>query len=307
MDGLSAFRFAVGVMFLTYASFKDLKTRRVPDWVWVGFGTIALIVFEVELFLKEAKLEHQLILVPTCILFYTVFFGKEMWTEEGFKLRPLRLGLYILALIVLIYSTYHFWRVGGDDANLYWSHLSMPVLIVLAHVFYQFGLLRGGADAKAFMSIALLVPIYPNLDPSLPLAQLPPSVQNAVNITFPFAFVVLLDAALLLLILPVGLFFINTIRGDLHGIEAILGYRVRLDRLPKFAWLMDRIEEGEHIRVLFPRRSENREEQIQKLEEKGFKHVWVTPQIPFIVPMTIGFIMAFLVGNFIIGLVLLIT
>jgi preflagellin peptidase FlaK len=149
------------------------------------------------------------------------------------------------------------------------------------------------------------VPSYPSIVPGLPLASLSPMIQHAVDLMFPFALVALLDAALLLVFLPLFFLVFNALHREAKGIQALFGYRVGIDRVPKFVWLMDRVENGEHLRILLPRKREDRNEQIAKLREKGFDRVWVTPQIPFLVPMTFGFAAAFLVGNFILGLTLL--
>ncbi len=305
MDGFAAVRLLIGLVFLGYASFRDLRTRRVPDGAWIALGAISLGLLEAELLLAGASWEHQLLLVPTAIVFFGVFFGEEMWTEEGFRMRPLRLSLYLFAALLLLFSMYHFWNVAGGGSDIFWANLSMPLLLVLAHVFYQFGLLRGGADAKAFMSIAILVPAYPSLEAGLPLVGLAPSIQHAVDLMFPFALVALMDAALLLGLLPLALLVHNASRGDMRGIQALFGYKVSIERVPKFVWLMDRVENGAHVRILLPRKREDRQAQVALLREKGFDRVWVTPQIPFLIPMTFGFLAAFLIGNFVIGLMLL--
>jgi preflagellin peptidase FlaK len=305
VDGLAAFRFLAGLAFLGFASYRDLRTRRVPDEVWIVMGVLALVLLEVEFVQNGAAWELQLLLVPIAIIFFGVFFGEEMWTEEGFKLRSARLLAYVAAGLLLASLAYHFWNKGGSDSDAFWGHLSIPIMLVLAHLFYQFGLLRGGADAKALMSIAILVPMYPSIEPGLPLISLSPTIQHAVDLMFPFALVALLDAALLLVSLPLFFLAFNALRGDVKGIRALFGYRVGIDSVPKFVWLMELVENGKLVRVLLPRKKENRNEQIAKLREKGLDRVWVTPQIPFLVPMTFGFAAAFLVGNFILGLTLL--
>jgi len=268
-------------------------------------GVMALVLLEVELIQGGASWEHQLLLVPTAIIFFGVFFGEEMWTEDGFKLRPLRVLAYLVAGLLLAFLVARFWTANGSDSDAFRAHLSMPVMLILAHLFYQFGLLRGGADAKAFMSIALLVPAFPSIAPGLPLLSLSPIVQHAVDLMFPFALVTLLDAALMLVFLPLILLLFNALRGDVKGIQALFGYQVKIDEVPKFVWLMDRVENDVHIKVLLPRKREDRNEQIALLRAKGFQRVWVTPQIPFLIPMTVGFIAAFLIGNFVLGLTLL--
>jgi len=299
---ISIIRFAVGLAFLGYASASDLRTRRVSDWVWIAMGGIALVVLEVELLVESASWQHQLLIVPIAIIFFAVFFGEEMWTEEGFRIKPVRIAFYVLALLVFLLTAYSFWQATGPDSDSYWAHVSMPALIVIAHVFYQLGVLRGGADAKAFMSIAILVPSYPSIGAGFPIVTLPSQIQGFVNLAFPFAIVVLLDAALLLVLLPLVLVVFNASRHDAKGIVSFFGYRADIEKLPRFAWLMDRIENGEHVQVLLPKKRENRAEQVRLLKEKGFERVWVTPQIPFLVPMTAGFVAALVVGNFALGL-----
>lgn len=305
MDGFAAVRLLVGSVFLGYASFRDLRSRRVPDAAWIVLGALSLGLLEVELLLSGAPLEHHLILIPTAIIFYGVFFGEEIWPEEGFRFLPLRLSLYVLAALLLMFSVCHFWNIAWEESKIFWRNLSMPLLLVLAHLFYQIGLLRGGADAKAFMSIAILVPSYPSLEFGLPLVSLASAIQEAANLMFPFALVALMNAALLLIFLPLVLLIFNVSRGDAKGIEALFGCKVSIKEVPKFVWLMDRVENGAHLRILLPRKREDRQEQIALLMEKGFERVWVTPQIPFMIPLTLGFLSAFLIGNFIIGLMLL--
>jgi len=300
---ISIIRFAFGLILLGFASASDFRTRRVNDWVWIAMGGFGLAILEAELLWSDASWEHQLIIVPTAIIFFAVFFGEEMWTEKGFRFRPVRLALYLLALSLFLFTSLRFWNAAGADAESYWAHVSMPVLLVIAHLFYQFGVLRGGADAKAFMSIALLVPSYPTLVAyGLPIVTIPIRIENFMNLAFPFALVVLLDAALILVFLPLTLLILNAAKGDFEGLISLFGYKVDIDKLPRFAWLMDRIDEGQHTRVLLPRRRENREEQVRLLKEKGLVRVWVTPQIPFLVPMTVGFVAAFVIGNFALGL-----
>ena len=49
--------------------------------------------------------------------------------------------------------------------------LVVPVMIIVGYIFFYTGLLHGGADAKAFMTIAVLVPFSPIVGEILPLIQ----------------------------------------------------------------------------------------------------------------------------------------
>ena len=53
--------------------------------------------------------------------------------------------------------------------------------------------------------------------------------------------------------------------------------------------------------MLFPKRGGDRSEDLARLRAAGIDKVWVTPQIPFMVPLLGGFWLAFFVGNVLLG------
>lgn len=290
----------MGLGFLVVAAAMDWRHRIVKDFVWIALGAIALGFVEVDLVLQNAAAFLHFMTAATAILYFGVFFGEPMWAEEGFRIRAGRLLLYLSAPILLGLS----WVASTDDAAraLLYRLLTMPAMIVIAHGLYEFGMLRGGADAKAVMALALLFPgIYPHLD-SLPLLRPPAVIEPVLAAWFPLAFVVLVNSALLFLVVPLLLFARNAAAGDAKTLRAFAGYRVSLNEVPTHAWLMDRIEEGKAVSVYIPRRTEDREEQLRLLREHGFEKVWVTPQLPFVTAMLVGFVLAVTVGNLLLGL-----
>ena len=62
---------------------------------------------------------------------------------------------------------------------------------------------------------------------------------------------------------------------------------------------MERVDEGKLYSVIRPSKVDdlNLKEELQKLKTYGAKQVWVTPQIPFMITLTIGYAFAFLIGN----------
>ncbi|MFQ5909469.1 MAG: A24 family peptidase C-terminal domain-containing protein, partial [Thermoplasmata archaeon] len=171
--------------------------------------------------------------------------------------------------------------------------------ILVGYAFYMVGLLRGGADAKAFMAIALLVPIYPAFY-EFPITGW--TEPSGFSIAFPFALVTLLNAALLLIFAPLAFLIYNSSKGSAKMPESLFGYEADARNLPEFVWLMQRIENGRVVRELFPRRSGDIKEEARKLTEAGYARVWVTPQIPFLVPLTVSFVLSFILGNLLFGL-----
>src|SRR6266581_6402839 len=106
--GTSAFvdldltRVVVGLGFLLVAATMDWRHRIVKDFVWIAMGGVAFAIVEIDLLLANAAAYLHLMTVATAILFFGVFFGTPMWDEEGFKVRPLRLALYLLPPIFVI-------------------------------------------------------------------------------------------------------------------------------------------------------------------------------------------------------------
>ena len=78
--------------------------------------------------------------------------------------------------------------------------------------------------------------------------------------------------------------------------EMLLGYRMDVKEAEKtFVWPMEKVVDGKRVRVLFPKNIED--DTLAKLREHGAKRIWVTPKIPFIIPIFVGTLVAALVGT----------
>ncbi|HEV8594214.1 MAG TPA: A24 family peptidase C-terminal domain-containing protein [Thermoplasmata archaeon] len=294
-------RVVVGLVVFLAAAIMDVRTRRVRDPVWVAFGVVALAFVEVDLVASGARWFLHLVTGATAILFLGVFFGEPLWDDaDEFQFRLGRVLAYLLPPLAVGLA----WWLSRDDPmtlGTFWRLLTMPGMIVVAHGLFYFGMLRGGADAKALMSLGLLFPgMYPHLD-SFPLLRPSPLAEPVMAVVFPFAFVVLVNAALLFLVIPLLFLARNAAAGDASLPRALVGLRVPINAIPKHVWFMDRVEDGKAVTVYFPRRKEDRKEQIELLREHGFTKVWVTPQLPFIAAMFVGYVLAVTAGNLLLG------
>lgn len=175
--------------------------------------------------------------------------------------------------------------------------LSIPVVVALAWLLYQARLLFGGADAKALMALAVLIPFHTALEPLLPLA---PSFLTR----FAFPFAVFADALLVTILIPPALFVYNMVRGDRELPIAFVGYRIAVEDLAtSWAWPMERpAADGAIERSYFPSRKEA-DVTAGELREAGVERVWVTPKVPFMIPLALGFGMAFVAGDVLSALV----
>ena len=296
MDAFAAARLAVGAGLLSVAAIADVRTRRVADPLWIVLGTVGLMLLVVQLLTSSAPVEAFGLVAAAAILFYAIFYGRPLFDTDGFHPRPWRIGMFGLAGLLLTWSASSA-LVRDLGMPSYPQFLSMPIMVLVYQGFYQMRLLHGGADAKALIALTLLLPTYPDGSP-FPLVTADPRIGPAMQLLFPFSLVILVDTALLYLAVPLVILSFNVSRGDRQLPEALVGYRVDLDRLPRNVWLMERIDDrGAHVLVLLPSRGRDQTREAERLQGAGVKRVWVQPKIPFMVPLLGGFLMAFFVGN----------
>jgi preflagellin peptidase FlaK len=214
----------------------------------------------------------------------------------------LNVGAIAICLVQLIKGA------GPSDAAglRHLQLLAVPLMMLLAYGLYRTQLLSGGADAKAFLSLAVLVPFYP-----APLFD-PLGIPSIFMVICPFVLAVFFSAAFFTLLHPLGLLFYNLARGD-AGRLMFFAYRLPLEeaRTKKFIWLSESVEDGKREFHYFRFRDQTgkwKRRQLDILEKAGEKKVWVQPQIPFMVQLAAGFIFTYLLGNIILyGIVRLIS
>jgi preflagellin peptidase FlaK len=302
---LSLARLGVALAFMLLASVMDWRTRKVPNRVWIVLGVIgmALLAFEMinskstTIFGLERTYQpaHFLIFIPIAILFFDTFWDREPMYDEG-KVNPLPILLYAVAVIAAL-SLVMLKGATMEVAQL----LSIPALMAVFITFYYLGVVRGGADAKALLALAIMFPLYPTIG-NFPIISYPADTAELLQMTFPFTFLILMNAAIIHAIAgPTVRFFRNLVRKDFGFPEMFLGYRMDIADVQKnFVWPMEAVQDNEVVLVLFPKRSGDVKAELAKLKEKGLERIWVTPKDPFIIPMTLGIIFSVFVGNIVI-------
>jgi preflagellin peptidase FlaK len=250
----------VSLVVLLYASWSDHKTREVSNRVWVIYAPIALALTLSELFLFE----------PSQLPFYGLSFGVTV-------------GLAFL----LFY-------VGGF----------------------------GGADSKAFMCIALALPFAPlTLFTPLLAEAISPTSQIIFPITI-FGNAVLFAAASCIYIILRNLIWhkktkTKMFQGTLASesiakkfIVLITGYKMSISKV-KEKWHIFPLEDIEddlvNIKrklVVVPHDDEGREKIVERLskavqESKIDSYVWATPGLPMLIFVTLGLIVALVLGDFV--------
>ncbi len=184
--------------------------------------------------------------------------------------------------------------------------LSAIITGAISYIFFGLGLF-GAADAKALICIAVLFPAQPGFTI---LSYHFPLFDASVPIVFPFALIVLLNATVLALAVPISLFFRNLHRLGIkefmrNAAMCFVAYRANIDGLRSdgFARLTHTYEEIDGALTIryslggTPLNSDT----VQLLkdyhrEEKVAATVWVTPELPFILFIALGFLACCLVG-----------
>src|SRR2546429_6936378 len=212
MDGFAVTRLVVGGGFLLVAAVADVRTRRVPDPLWIGLGSISLVVLAVELIQDQIEADAWALLGSAGLLFFAIFYGNSLFEEDGFHARPFRLPLFLVAAVLFAYPPVQPSSSGASLSQGLLELYSMPAMILVYQLFYRARILHGGADAKALITLGLLVPTYPNMSP-FPLMTLDPRVATFWRVTFPFSLVVWVDAAVPFLRVPPGLLPLKAARG----------------------------------------------------------------------------------------------
>jgi preflagellin peptidase FlaK len=195
----------------------------------------------------------------------------------------------ILALALLVYASILDWRHREINDRSWMSLVALGVLFLffnpgelkslvasvavaslLVAITYIPGFV-GGGDAKVLLGLAVLFPHSPVYGTPF---FVPGVFFNAVTISLP---------------LPFYFFFRNLLREKGlrrdEFIKMFLGYKVRADKVKDYEAIMGK---GVFMDV-----------RKTKLGERGDpgETVWVTPAVPFIIPLTVGFVIAALYGD----------
>lgn len=232
MEGLDLLRLALGAGFLLHATRLDLRTRRVPNGVWLVLGTCAALLFWVDLSVTRVA----------------------DWVD-------------VAVTLTIVAAAYGLWYI---------------------HV------IPGGADAKALMALAILLPHPIALAWQGQAWPLWPSPLPGVVTTWA-------NAALSMALIPLGFLAVNLARGHLAWPAMLLGTRMRLEQAERrFVWVVDwQDEDGTQRQVLFPSRhsEEAQRANLARLRAAGRTQAWVTPKFPFMLNLLAGFLLAHVLGD----------
>ena len=226
---------------------------------------------------------------------------------------------WYFVLIVMIFVITSILLLAGKGG---WGAPALLVLLtaVFCGVFYVFGRMHffGGADAWALIFISFCIPTFP----FTPLLGNPP-------LGF-LSFSVLINALLLNLAAPLGIFVINIVRGNRAPLMYLFfGFPVKGDHIQdEWGFVMEDFEEKngkvtrkfigfwDSIRRMYAGEGRVYTKELREHPEKFSKElavyrdagtVWISYAVPFIIPITAGLITAVIFGDFLLAIMKLVV
>ena len=227
---------------------------------------------DIQIYLDIARL-----LTGSIILFYASY--TDIKTRMASNMLWVIMGIIGGLLILVQYFT-----IGFE--NLY-ILIFIPIFIGLIYLLFQMRLIFGGADAKALMAIAILVP-------TIPLISQFPLWEKSL---MPASWAIFSNSIILFLAIPVGLLLFNLLRRNIAFPHVFLGYKMDIKKArEKFVWPLEKIVDGKKKFVYMPK-DFDADEEYDLFEKHKVKEIWVTPKIPFMIPLLAGFICYFIFGD----------
>jgi preflagellin peptidase FlaK len=286
---IDALRVVIGIVILAYASVQDVRTRRVQNAAWMVLAAIALVLLPIQLVADGESLTYLLVTIPILAILADIYLDHEEGSRMAKYGPAAKYSIGIIAIVALGYA----W-----GTRPYFQHLlAMPVMMLFIVAMYMSDVIRGGADAKALISLAVLFPVYPALG-GFPLLE---GNADTAQLFFPFSFVILINAAIMTAIMPIVFLSRNLASRDIKFPQSLLGYRVEHSQLRnKHVWLMERMNGEMHEFFARPKQDENLENEVDLLVRAGHTRLWITPKIPFIVPLLASLVFSAVIGNLIV-------
>ena len=257
---------------MLFAAYSDMRTREISDLYWKFIGAIGVAGW-VLIALSEGTFGIPAGLAALAQILFLV----SVLCETRIDGTVLEIASVILALIPAALP-------GGT------VEYSVPVFFcVLFHVLYSIGIVRGGADAKALMAISIAIPVYPELGFGVFSGN---GVLESLMVP---SFSVLFLASVLSV---AGCAVYCTVRN--HGVSVpgfYCGYMMPVaDVCSSFVWPAEDIVDGKRCRCSIPEEGKN-VEICDRFRSLGLSEIYVTPMVPFVVPIAFSLIFVLLFGS----------
>ena len=294
-------RVIVLLLGMGWAAWMDHKDRRVSNSHWVIWVKPAIFIWCLELIARQA--DWSIFLTASAVVAYAsvAIIGRPTISDirAGNKMDILVTIWYIASVFGILIGLSKFGDVDFIDlllgnetgmSALYWSTLSGLLVIFLIDLGWRMRLIHGGADAKALMWVAILVPNWSTMPVLLDHGE-------EVVLSLPPAIALLMWGGLSFMLIPIILIGKNILQGNVKSASDLRMFWhstvLPIDEVQKrHVWLLTSIidmpngETKVYHKTRAPRRTptdEQLSESISKLKQHHVNYVWVSYKLPLLV------------------------
>ncbi|RLF95542.1 hypothetical protein DRN45_00905 [Thermococci archaeon] len=270
------------LILLFYACIEDIKKREIEDWVWIVMIAIGLLfgVYDYSQNITYKTLAENITLIKIIALFIIVYIAILILEKSSFQ-ENIKETPYILAFLGV--SVLMFF--APNPFNVIFQNMSVTFIFIFFITFFG---LMGGGDGKALIALSSL---FFGTEKTLPI----------------FSISVFDNSLILVIFLPLAIFFYNVLKkSKFEGIEGqklakirayFTGYPICIAHLSDKTFPLVFCEDG---KLKLRSALGTIEYDVDKYREEispYTERVWVTPGLPFLIPITLGFITAYFYGD----------
>ncbi len=293
----------VGVLLLGmgWAAWMDHKARRVSNEHWLGWVKPAVFIWCLELLARGA--DWTVFLTASAIVAYAsmAVIGRPTVKDilAGNREDILVSMWYLVSFVGVAFGMVKYSDVDLLDlllgeatgmVALYWTTLSGLLVIFVIDLGWRLRLIHGGADAKALMWVAILIPNWS----TMPVIT---DYNRDIILQLPPAISLLMWGGLTFLLIPVVLVIRNLVQGNVKSLGDLRMFWhstvMDLDKVQQsHVWLltsMIEMPDGQmsvYHRTRAPRRTPSEQElseQLATLQDNNIEEVWVSYKLPLLV------------------------
>ncbi len=293
----------VGVLLLGmgWAAWMDHKARKVSNEHWLVWVKPAVFIWCLELLARDA--DWTVFLTASAIVAYAsmAVIGRPTVKDilAGNREDIIVSVWYLVSFLGVAFGMVKYSDVDLLDlllgeatgmVALYWMTLSGLLVIFVIDLGWRLRLIHGGADAKALMWVAILIPNWS----TMPVIT---DYNREIILQLPPAISLLMWGGLTFILIPLVLVVKNLVQGNVKSLRDLRMFWhstvMSLDKVQQsHVWLLSSIikmpngQVSVYHRTRAPRRTPSEQElseQIATLRHNNIEEVWVSYKLPLLV------------------------
>lgn len=258
------------------ACVSDWRKREVSEMHWALMGGAGMVF--VALYGGCDIWARAMVVFGMALMLFDILVDREVGARQQ---SLIYFGIALLFLVPILMSG---WCIRV---------IAVPILFnyFLINALYSSELMKGGADAACLIAMGLVFQRYPDLG-VIPLIKSELGIYDAMYV---FPLFVLMAALIITAVIMLAYFAALNIRRRDIGTMMFFGYKMDLDEVQeRMVWPMQDFVGG---KLVTAHGAVNDPAALERLRDAGEVRIWVTPKIPFLIPVLAGFLFMVIIGN----------